>query len=353
MTTNIQKNRKKEGWILTGLILVLLAILAAFLVPLPYYVELPGGAQDVRTVLMVDGQEDQEPGSYNFTYITMMPATFANLVYAWATPFTDIHKESDVTGGASDDEFMRINQFYMESSQHMAEYQALILAGEEISLDYLGVYVLQVMDHSTFKGVLNIADTVTAVNGKTFESSTELIDYVSQQKLGDPVDVTFQSSGISRTETGKIIKLDNGKNGIGIGLTDHTEVSSNHDVVFSTAGIGGPSAGLMFTLSIYTQLADPDLRAGRMIAGSGTIQEDGSVGDIGGIDKKVVSAANSGAEIFFAPNNPVDKEILKVDPKAKTNYELALEAAKTIGTDMKIVPVTNVQEAIDYLKTNQ
>ena len=72
--------------------------------------------------------------------------------------------------------------------------------------------------------------------------------------------------------------------------------------------------------------------------------------DIGGAALKVISAAKSGADIFFVPNNPVDEETLKQDPDAKTNYEEAVEAAKSIDTDMKIVPITTVQEAIDYLR---
>ena len=194
---------------------------------------------------------------------------------------------------------------------------------------------------------------MTGVNDKTFDSSEELVKYVNSQKLGDKVKVTYQEDGQEKSATGKIIKLENGKNGIGISLIDRTEVTSNIPIEFTTEGIGGPSAGLMFSLSIYTQLADPTLRDGRVIAGTGTINRDGEVGDIGGIDKKVVSAAKSGASIFFAPNNPVTKEMKKIDPKAKTNYETAVEAAKKIKTDMKIVPVKTLQDAIDYLKNNK
>ena len=258
-----------------------------------------------------------------------------------------------MTGGSSDQEFIRINQFYMETSQNMAKYQGLKTAGKDISMKYLGVYVLQVAKDSTFKGILNIADTVTRVNDKTFDSSEELVKYVNSQKLGDKVKVTYQEDGQEKSATGKIIKLENGKNGIGISLIDRTEVTSNIPIQFTTEGIGGPSAGLMFSLSIYTQLGDPTLRDGRVIAGTGSINRDGEVGDIGGIDKKVVSAAKSGASIFFAPNNPVTKEMKKIDPKAKTNYETAVEAAKKIKTDMKIVPVKTLQDAIDYLKNNK
>ena len=240
----------------------------------------------------------------------------------------------------------------METSQNMAKYQGLKAAGKEIELKYLGVYVLTVTDNSTFKGILNIADTVTAVNDKTFESSKEMVDYVNSQTLGDKVKVTYQEDGKVKTAEGKIITLENGKNGIGIGLIDRTEVSSDVPIKFSTAGIGGPSAGMMFSLSIYTQIADPTLRNGRIIAGTGSIDRDGNVGDIGGIDKKVVAAAKKGATVFFAPNNPVTEEAKKVNPNAKSNYDTAVEAAEMIKTDMKIVPVKTLQDAIDYLKNN-
>ena len=240
----------------------------------------------------------------------------------------------------------------METSQNTATYQALTLAGKEATLDYQGVYVLNVSDNSTFKGILNISDTVTGVNGQTFNSSAELMAYVADLDLGSEVTVQYTSDGEAKEATGKIIELSNGKNGIGIGLVDHTSVSSDVDVNFDTSGVGGPSAGLMFTLDIYDQLNSEDLRKGRKIAGTGTIESDGSVGDIGGAALKVVAAAKAGADIFFVPNNPVDEETLKKDPDAKTNYEEAVAAAKDLDTDMKIVPVTTVQEAIDYLRNN-
>ena len=89
-----------------------------------------------------------------------------------------------------------------------------------------------------------------------------------------------------------------------------------------------------------------------IIAGTGSIDRDGNVGDIGGIDKKVVAAAKKGATVFFAPNNPVTEEAKKANPNAKSNYDTALEASQMIKTDMKIVPVKTLQDAIDYLKNN-
>ena len=343
--------KKKTRWPLYVILALVLTFLA-FVVPLPYYIEVPGGAEDIRQVLKVNETEDTEAGAYQFVTVGIRHATLSHLVYAWLTPFTDIRSAKETTGGSTDAEFMRINQFYMQTSQNMAKYQGLKTAGKDIELKYLGVYVLTVTDNSTFKGILNIADTVTAVNDKTFDSSKDLIDYVNSQKLGDPVKVTYEEDGKVKSAEGKIITLENGKNGIGIGLIDRTEVTSDVPIRFSTAGIGGPSAGLMFSLAIYTQIADPGLRNGRIVAGTGTIDRDGNVGDIGGIDKKVVAASRQGANIFFAPENPVTEDAKKADPNAKSNYETALEAAKTIKTEMKIVPVKTLQDAIDYLKNN-
>ncbi len=310
--------KKKIRWPLY-VIAALIVTFLAFVVPLPYYIEVPGGSEDIRQVLKVNDTEDKEAGAYQFVTVGVQHATLAHMIYAWLTPFTDIRSAQETTGGSSDVEFMRINQFYMQTSQNMAKYQGLKTAGKDIELKYLGVYVLTVTDNSTFKGILNISDTVTAVNDQTFASSKDLIDYVNSQKLGDSVKVTYEEDGQTKSAEGKIITLENGKNGIGIGLIDRTEVTSDVPIRFSTAGIGGPSAGLMFSLAI---------------------------------DKKVVASAREGAAIFFAPDNPVSEEEQKAHPDAKNNYQTALEAAKTIKTAMKIVPVKTLQDAIDYLKNN-
>ena len=352
LTPKKKKGRLKEyRWPIAG-VLFLLLLLAAFVIRLPYYIEMPGTAEDIRSVMTVDGKMDTKSGSYDFVTVAVKEATPADLIYAWATPFTDIYSAKDMTGGSSSQEFTRINQFYMETSQNMAKYQGLKTAGKETEMEFLGVYVMEVMEDSTFKGILNVTDTVIAVNDKTFKSSKELIEYVGSQKIGDKVSVTYTEDGQTKTAEGKIIKLVNGKNGIGISLIDRTEVKSDVPIEFATAGIGGPSAGMMFSLSIYTQVADPDLRQGRHIAGTGTINHDGTVGDIGGVDKKVVAADRAGAEIFFAPDNPVTEEVKKNNPNAKSNYDEAVETAKKIKTKMKIVPVKTLQDAIDYLKKN-
>ncbi|MMZ64946.1 Lon protease [compost metagenome] len=91
---------------------------------------------------------------------------------------------------------------------------------------------------------------------------------------------------------------------------------------------------MIFTLEIYNQLTPGDLSKGYRIAGTGTIDQDGNVGEIGGIVHKIVAADRKGADLFFVPEG---------------NYEAALGKAQAIGTRMELVPVRTLQDALDYL----
>ncbi|MNI70497.1 Lon protease [compost metagenome] len=106
-------------------------------------------------------------------------------------------------------------------------------------------------------------------------------------------------------------------------------------VSFVNTDVGGPSAGLMFTMEIINQLTPGDLTKGHRVAGTGTIEADGNVGAIGGVKHKIVAADRKGAEIFFVPVK---------------NYEEAKAKADQIGTDMKLIPVSTLAEALKYMQ---
>ena len=92
---------------------------------------MPGSSEDIRQVMRVNQKNDEASGSYDFVTVAVKQATFSDIVYAWVTPFTDIYSAKDMTGGSSSQEFTRINQFYMETSQNMAIYQGLKTAGKK------------------------------------------------------------------------------------------------------------------------------------------------------------------------------------------------------------------------------
>lgn len=346
------KNKKpfiKIRWLLISLVTSLALI--GLLLPLPYYIEMPGSTENVEQMVKIDGTKKVDKGSLNLTTVSVAQATGASLIYAAFTDFTDVYSKQDMMGNQSDQDYNRMNAFYMESAQNAAIYEAFKLADKPFELDYQGVYVLDVMKSSTFKNILNIADTVTGVDHQQFKSSQELMTYIKSQEIGRQLSVQYKDgSGVVKSAEGKTIKLSDGKAGIGITLVDHTSIKSTPAVAINAGAIGGPSAGMMFTLEIYSQLTGQDLTNGRDIAGTGTIERDGKIGRIGGIDKKVATASQSGASVFLAPDDTITSAMKQADPKIKSNYQEALAAAKKLKTKMIIVPVKTVEDAITYLK---
>ena len=340
--------KKKGKWLrwLLGFGLPAIAVVA-LLWPLNYYIEVPGTTQSVSSMVQVSGKSDPDKGNFFLTTVEIAQANAAMMIYAHFDSFATIYSAQELTGGLSNSQFNLVNQFYMQTAQNTAVQQAFKLADKPYKMNYLGVYVLHVMPNSTFKNDLQIADTITSVNGQTFTSSQEMIDYVAKQKVGDAVKIEVtRIDGSRHSYEGKYVKLASGKTGIGIGLTDHTEVVTTPNVKINAGAIGGPSAGMMFTLETYTQLTGKDLRRGREIAGTGTINPDGTIGQIGGEDKKVATASKEGASIFLVPDSGTKSE-------DTNNYLGAKAAADKLHTKMKIVPVKTIHDALTYLETGK
>ena len=337
---------KKQNRILKwGLALALVFITVVALVyPLNYYLETPGTIEPLGKMVQVQGKKDQHDGDFFLTTVQIAQANAVMLLYSHFDSFATIYSKKEMTGGLDNQQFMRVNQFYMQTAQNTAIYQAFKLADKPYKMQYSGVYVLDISPNSTFKNQLQLSDTITAVNGQQFKSSADMIKYVANQKVGDAVTIEYsRMDGSQHKSTGRYIKLPNGKTGIGITLVDHTRVVTNPEVMVNAGSIGGPSAGMMFTLEIYSQLTGKDLRHGREIAGTGTIEVDGKIGQIGGVDKKVATASKEGAAVFLVPDSG-SKKI------ADNNYLGAQAAAKKLNTKMNIVPVKTIQGAIDYLE---
>ena len=348
MTEKQENPKKKHRFPRWLYVLIPLLIIIALIIPTSrYYVELPGTTQSVKQMVKVEGKTDHQKGNFYLTTVEIAQANLATMIYAHFNPFATIYSQQDLMGNMNSSQYNLVNDFYMQTAQNTAVYQAFKTANKPFELKYDGVYVMDIAKNSSFKGKLQIADTVTAVDGKTFKSSSEMMKYIQSQKVGEPVtiDVT-RIDGKKHSFTGKYVKISTGKTGIGISLVDHTEVVSTPKVTINAGNIGGPSAGMMFTLEIYKQLTGKNLRDGREIAGTGTINADGTIGQIGGVDKKIATASKENAEIFLVPDSGSKKP-------DDNNYLAAKQAAKKLGTKMKIVPVKTLQDAITYLETGE
>lgn len=332
------------------LIPIVLVMLVGFFLPLPYYIEMPGTAEDLKDHVTVNGKTENFKGSFMLTTIAVRQGTPFTLVASYFNSTREIVSKKEMMGESNSKEYDEMQNFYMSSSQNYASKIALDLLKKPYDINYEGIYVMSITDNSDFKNKLKIGDTVSQLNSKKITSSQELIKSIQSKKVGEEVTLTVDEKNVS----GKLIELkETKKTGIGISLVDHTELVSKDKIKFLTDGIGGPSAGLMFTLELYSMIGNKDIRNGMNIAGTGTMDSEGKVGRIGGIDKKVIAAEAVGADLFFAPDDEISKELKEKYPDMKSNYEEALESAEKNNLDLKIIPVKTAEDAINYLEESK
>ncbi|MEH7441072.1 SepM family pheromone-processing serine protease [Bacillus sp. JJ1122] len=323
--------------------LAAILLMASALYYLPYYVTKPGMAKELEPIVEVEGGFEEE-GNFMLTTVRMGKANIYAYIIAKLSKYQEIYPVEDIRAEDESDEEYNIRQLHMMADSKTSAIEvAYTKAGIPVNYTYKGVYVLRVMPGMPAEGKLKPGDHVFEIDGKAFKSSDEFIKYVSSKKAGEVVKLAFKRNGKTDQAEVQLKALEDGSNraAVGIQLVDDKEIDVDPDVTVQSEEIGGPSAGLMFSLEIYNQLTKEDLTKGYQIAGTGTITPDGIVGRIGGIQQKVVAADKAGAEIFFAPNEEGAKD---------SNYQEAMIAAKDIKTKMKIVPVNTFEDAVLYLE---
>lgn len=323
----------------------LIVFISFFLVvyQLPYYIYKPGGADELTSIVEVENG-NKSKGDMHLVTVSSGQATPLQYLWAKVLPHHEIVPIKEVRPeGITEDEYLHAQLQLMESSQESSTVVAYEAANKDIKIEYNGVFVVSVRENMPADGQLEIGDQIIKVDQLEINESEDLIQYLNDKKVGDRVTFTFIREEEVMTRTLTLEKLDEveDKVGIGIQLVTNREVEVNPEVHFSSGNIGGPSAGLMFSLEIYNQLVEDDITKGYSIIGTGAIDYEGNISRIGGIDKKVIAADKEACEIFFAPNE---------NGASHSNYEEALETAKEIDTEMKIVPVDTFEDALEYLQ---
>lgn len=310
---------------------------------LPYYIQRPGKADELDPIVQVENGHESD-GEMHLVTVSGIQATPLQYIWAKIFPHNEILPIDEVfPEGLDQDDYMHAQLQLMESSQEASTVVAYQAAGEEISIEYKGVYVVSVVEGMPADGVLEPGDVIVGVDGRKIEKSEDLTEYIQTKQHGETVTIDYKRENEERTAELRLEKFDDDEEeaGIGIRLVTDREVHIERPVEFSSGNIGGPSAGLMFALEIYDQLTEEDITKGYLISGTGEIDYDGNIYPIGGVDKKVVAADRKGIDIFFAPNENGDPD---------SNYEVAKAKAEEIDTDMEVVPVDTFEDALSYLE---
>ncbi len=275
------------------------------------------GSADGEPVLQISGRPTYPTtGHLNMTTVRVTGADYRmNLfeaVYGWLThDNVVVPHETLYPDGKTEEQSTQENAEEFSQSQESAKVAALRELDVPVATR---VVVAAVVKGAPAEDVLHAGDVIRAVDGTTVEEPGDVADLVVEREPGEKVVFTIvpadeaeaaEKAGREPRRTEQVTVTteaaeDDGRAVVGIQAgTDHTFPFT---IDIHLADVGGPSAGLMFALGIVDKLTPGDLTGGEFVAGTGTIDEAGEVGPIGGIEMKLVGARNAGAEYFLTPS---------------------------------------------------
>ena len=264
------------------------------------------------------------------------------LIYLWSmvNDSYDLYpREVILPDGVTPQELSEISIQNMRTSENVAIAVALKNLGFDITSKGDGVAVVGILDDSPVRDKLKKGDLLISINNKSISTATEFISTLRTYSIGETISI-----GLMR-------EVDEIKKDLSIETTliEHVEyegepmvgflattVNQRFDFPFEidikTGNVGGPSAGLMMALNVYNNLTQDDITNSLIIAGTGTIEIDGSVGPVGGIRQKVIAAKRAGSQLILVPTaNFKEASPFSTDETAIVAVDSFEEALKVIS----------------------
>lgn len=304
----------------------------AWNVELPYLAYSPGPIADAADSVVAEEVELYPPeGELVMLTILQQDVNVFEAFIAGVDPTIDlVRKQAVRREGESDQEYRNRVLDQMSSSNFRAVTVALQYLGYE--MEPVEVIVTNVEEGVPAAGKIEPGDVISSVNGNPIASFDDLERALEGYDVGDTISLKVDREESTREFEVELAERENEPGEPMIGITIRSVTEPPFPIEIRAGDVGGPSAGLMHTLAIIDNLTEGELTKGRVIAGTGTIDFDGTVGSIGGIRQKVVAAEAAGADYILVPEG---------------NYETALTAERET---IEIVPVATLDEAISFLE---
>ena len=325
------KKVPKSIW---SLIIVIASILPFGLMKTDYYFMAPG--PPYQWDIAIEGAEsyDYEGNLYQLT-VRRDEANYFTYIWAKVDNSVDLYsREVILPKGVTPQELSEISIQNMKTSENVAIAVALNILDYEIETQGDGVLVVGVMDDSPVAGKLLKEDLIISINNEVIKSTTEFISLLRTYEIGDMVSIGLIRNDKEMSIETKLIEHIDYENEPMVGFLASTP---NQRFVFpisidiDTGNVGGPSAGLMMALNVYNSLTEYDITKGVKVAGTGTIEIDGSVGPVGGVKQKVIAAKNAGSTLILVPT---------------ANFD---DVQSYIDEDTSIVSVDTFNEALNLI----
>ena len=305
--------------------------------PLPYYILVSGGTIDVSDRVEIVGEYDQE-GSFNLAYVNELKGTFPTVMLSYVMPSWTLYEESDFgfdeTEKAEDID-ARDKLSLIESQQNSVKvaYEA---AGKEFKINETTYYIYYIYDFVKEYSDLKVGDKLISYDGIALEDVKDYKEYVNSKNKDDEIEIEYlRNDKVKKTKL-KVYE-ENGEKYTGIMVYTIYDYETDPEIKFTfKASEGGSSGGLTLALAIYNKLTKEDITNGLKIVGTGTIELDGTVGAIGGVEYKLKGAVKDNADIFVVPSG--------------SNYEEAKKIKKENNYDIKLIEATTFEETLKSIK---
>jgi PDZ domain-containing protein len=346
---------RRTATMLASTLMLIALLCAGVLIPVPYAEMSPGptvntlGNHDGEPVLQITGHKTyQAAGHLNMTTVRVTSADFrmnlVEAVYGWLDPDTKVVPHDTLyPAGTTEEQSSQQNAEEFSQSQESAKVAALKELGIPVTS---WVIVATVVKDSPAEGRLHAGDVIKAVDGAAVKQPSDVAKLVTKHKAGQNVVFTVipakeqaaaEKAHRTATTTQDVTLTtkasdDSGPKRAVVGISAGTDHTFPFTIDIKLADVGGPSAGLMFALGIYDKLTPGDLTGGKFVAGTGTIDDNGTVGPIGGIEMKTIGARDKGAQYFLTP------------------ADNCAAAAKDTPSGLTLVKVKTIGDALGALK---
>ena len=307
-------------------LIFMLILITVVNVELPYYIEAPGGT--INLSKRIDENYDKKNGSLNMLYVTEYKGNIVTVLLSKIIKSWDLYEISNqqISNEDANDIYLR-NKVMLDNSIENATLVAYKYAGKQITIkEKQNIIIATTKDNG-----LKIGDIVLSVDSIPVENNTTIKDYLTTKNEGDIIKIK-----VKRNDEEKEISITLDKDKIiGIMLiTNYIYETEEPLNINFRSGEGGSSGGLILSLGIYSEITGTDILKGRNIAGTGTIDAEGNVGEIDGIKYKIAGAVKNKMDLIL------------VSPY---NYEEAKKVIEEHNYNIELVCVKTFEEAINYL----
>jgi Lon-like protease len=310
-------------------------IAALWLIPTDNYIYLPHRAHPVAPLVEVDGGRDpRDGGGIYFVDVLVRKATLLERLWpGFREGATVVPGERVRPPGVDDDERRREELAEMRRSQRVAAAVALRELGYDVVAKPLGARVEFVEPTAPAARALEAGDVVISVNGRRIAVPDQLRRFVRSRRVGEVLRVVVRRAGRRSTFNVRTVRGSDGAPIIGVIVSQAANIRLPFDVEIDSRGVGGPSAGLAFALDVLEELGR-DVDHGNKVAVTGSLELDGSVGEIGGVKQKTIGVQRADIDVFVVPAGDNAREARQhadgVRVVAVESFQQALRALATL-----------------------